>query len=257
MIVAGVDDAGRGSVLGPLVIAGVSLDERNVPKLVELGVKDSKLLSPKRRAQLYREIRKFASVVVHEKIEPQSIDETVFNGEKLFRLNYLEARFMARVLFRLKHFDLAFIDCCDTNQSRFGDLVANLLLEQLFFSNNGRGKTKQQSESPFKLGAENPLRAKIRSEHHADRNYPVVSAASIVAKVTRDAAIKRLHKKHGKFGSGYPSDEETVTFLKSFVERAEALPAFTRLSWATVARLYGYGREKMQSRIDDHETPAL
>ncbi|MHB8566560.1 MAG: ribonuclease HII [Nitrososphaerales archaeon] len=242
LLLAGVDDAGRGSVLGPLVIAGVSIEESKVHKLVELGVKDSKLLSPKRRSILYKEIKKVASIVAYERIEPGAIDSVVLNGEKLYRLNYLEAKFMARVLLKLK-FDLAYVDCCDTNQSRFGDLIADLLVEQRVYST-------RKKRSAFKLGERNPIREKIRSEHHADRNYPVVSAASIIAKVTRDRAITRLHRKHGTFGSGYPADPETLAFLKKFIANSKTLPSFTRLSWATVTRLYG--RPSLPKIDDDY-----
>lgn len=224
MIVAGVDEAGRGSVLGPLVIAGVSIDEAMIPKLKRLGVKDSKLLPPDKRESLYKEIKKISKAVVYEKIQPPAIDRVVFNGQKLFRLNYLEAKVMAKVLSKLR-FDLAYVDCCDTNQERFGYLISDMIAEKL-----GR---------KFTVGEKNPLSEKIKSEHHADRNHPIVSAASIIAKVTRDSAIKRLHKKHGKFGSGYPSDPDTISYLKQSFETAKEFPAFTRMSWLTVRRMQG------------------
>jgi ribonuclease HII len=228
LIVAGVDEAGRGSVLGPLVIAGVSIDESVIPNLKKLGVKDSKLLSPKKRQSLYREIKKISTTVVHEKIQPSAIDRVVFNGQRLFRLNYLEAKVMASVLSKL-NFDLAYVDCCDTNQKRFGYLVSDLIAEKL-------GKK-------FAVGEKNPLFEKIVSEHHADRNYPVVAAASIIAKVTRDSAIKRLHEKHGKIGSGYPSDPSTVSYLRRSFETHECFPTFTRMSWLTVRRMQGLDLE--------------
>jgi ribonuclease HII len=222
VIIAGVDDAGRGSVLGPLVIAGISVEESKIPELEEIGVKDSKLLTPQKRQQLYRKIKKIARGVYYEKIEPSEIDKVVFNGQKLFRLNYLEARMMSSVLHRLK-FDMAYVDCCDTNQTRFGELISDLISER-------DGKS-------FTVGEKNPLCERIKSEHHADRNYPVVSAASIVAKVTRDSFVKRLHKKHGAFGSGYPSDPNTMSYLREFYEASKSFPSITRLSWLTVRRM--------------------
>ncbi len=227
-------------MLGPLVIAGISIEEEKIPELIKLGVKDSKLLTPKKRALLFREIKKLASAVNYEKIQPHSIDEVVLRGERLFRLNYLEARHMARVLARLD-FECAYVDCCDTNQSRFGMLIADLLLEERSktASKRKKGTSKSGKIGAFsiKLGEENPLKQKIRSEHHADRNYPVVSAASIVAKVIRDTAIKRLYALHGPFGSGYPSDPQTVQFLRHFIASSKNLPPFTRLSWATIERI--------------------
>ncbi|MHB1868233.1 MAG: ribonuclease HII [Nitrososphaerales archaeon] len=228
MIIAGVDEAGRGSALGPLVIAGVSIDEEMMPKLKRLGVKDSKLLPPEKRESLYKEIKKIAAAVVYEKIQPPAIDRVVFNGQKLFRLNYLEAKVMAKVLSKL-HFDLAYVDCCDTNQERFGYLISDMIAEKL-----GR---------KFTVGEKNPLSKKIKSEHHADRNHLIVSAASIVAKVTRDSIITRLHKKHGKFGSGYPSDPDTISYLKQSFESTKEFPSFTRMSWLTVRRMQGLDTE--------------
>src|SRR5579872_3067372 len=89
-IIAGVDEAGRGSVLGPLVVAGVAIEESKVPALSKLGVKDSKLLTPARRTKLYKEIRKLSSMVSWELIEPSQIDKVVFKGVPLLRLNRLE-----------------------------------------------------------------------------------------------------------------------------------------------------------------------
>jgi ribonuclease HII len=120
-------------------------------------------------------------------------------------------------------FDKAFVDCCDTNQIRFGHLICDLISER-------DGKS-------FTVGEKNPLFDRIKSEHHADRNYPIVSAASIVAKVTRDSFVKRLHKKHGMFGSGYPSDPDTISYLKNIYESSKEFPAITRLSWLTVRRM--------------------
>lgn len=210
--------------MGPLVIAGVSVEESKVPKLIELGVKDSKLLAPQKRSKLYGEIKKLADGVVYERIEPAAIDKVVLTGQKLYRLNYLEAKHMARVLLKLKY-DAAYIDCCDTNQKRFAHQISEIMAQI-------KGKT-------FKLGEKNPYLACLRSEHHADRNYPVVSAASIIAKVTRDASISRLHKAHGKFGSGYPSDPETITFLEKIYRSSRGFPPITRQSWATIRRMRG------------------
>jgi ribonuclease HII len=229
LILAGVDEAGRGSVLGPLIVAGVSIEDSKIPELVRLGVKDSKLLLPQRRRHLFRKIKELASEVTYEKILPKEIDKVVFHGERLYRLNYLEAKTMSSILFKLR-FDRAFVDCCDTNQARFGQLISDLVAER-----EGRS---------FTVGERNPLFDKIVSEHHADRNYPVVSAASIIAKVTRDSYVKRLRRKHGEFGSGYPSDPDTVSYLKKIYETSSQFPSITRLSWITIRRLKGLVAEE-------------
>lgn len=194
-----MDDAGRGSMLGPLVIAGVSLDKKNLRKLVALGVKDSKKLSPKKRQELYKSIIKLADNYHVAKISPRSIDASV----KMHRLNGLEAKYMAKVVSKLDP-DTSYVDSCDVNPARFGREISKLSDKH-----------------------------KIRSYHHADSKFVIVSAASIIAKVTRDKAIEKLQKTHN-FGSGYPSDSKSVKFVARYYKNNKSLPSFVRKSWKPV-----------------------
>jgi ribonuclease HII len=141
------------------------------------------------------------------RLSPGKIDEIVFNGKKLHRLNWLEALTMAKVIEALKP-DVAYVDASDVLEERFKQQILDCL----------------------------PLKIKIVSEHKADRNYPIVSAASIIAKVERDREIARLASVHGDFGSGYPSDPRTVSFLQHCLEGAEEYPEFVRKSWKTAQR---------------------
>lgn len=206
--IAGVDDAGRGCILGPLVIAGVLVDEEVIPTLVEAGVKDSKLLVPNRRAELSKIIRKMAERVKVYAVPPSQIDKYVTHGKKFRRLNYLEAITMGKVV---KHLDaqVFYIDASDVNPDRFRlDVIRS------------SGK-----------------RARVLSAHHADSLYPVVSAASIIAKVWRDRVIDRLRKVYGNIGSGYPSDPKTIEFLRQWVRSRGTYPNFGRRSWKTWLRI--------------------
>ncbi len=202
MLVAGVDDAGRGSVIGPLVIAGVVLHEEDLPRLVQMGAKDSKLLSSHRREVLYEEIKKTVEKYDVIKLSPAEIDDIVNNGKKLHKLNWLEARTMAQILEVLKP-DKAYVDASDVLEARFKQQI----LENMSFQ------------------------VAMICEHKADRNYPVVGAASIVAKVERDHEIAEIANIHGFFGSGYPSDPRTISFLEECVGKGE-YPNFVRRSWA-------------------------
>jgi len=202
MLVAGVDDAGRGSVIGPLVIAGVLVESEDLPKLVQLGVKDSKLLSPNRREALAVEIKRIAKKHVVVKLSPTEIDKVVEKGRKLHRLNWLEARAMARVIELLRP-DVVYVDASDVLEERFKQQILEFL--------------------PFKV--------EIISEHKADRKYPVVSAASIIAKVERDREIAELKVKYGDFGCGYPTDPKTMEFLRRCLEIFKEYPDFVRKSW--------------------------
>src|SRR5512135_833330 len=98
MLVAGVDEAGRGCVIGPLVVAGICLAAENLPQLAALGVKDSKLLTPKKREELYPEILKLT--VSHQiiKVPPAQIDKVVRSERRLHKLNRLEAQTMAKII---------------------------------------------------------------------------------------------------------------------------------------------------------------
>ncbi len=202
MLVAGVDDAGRGSVIGPLVIAGILIDSEDVPKLVQLGVKDSKLLSPSRREALAVDIKRIARKHAVVKLSPAEIDKVVEKGRKLRRLNWLEAQAMAKVI-KLLRPDVAYVDASDVLEERFKQQILEFL--------------------PFKV--------EIVSEHKADRKYPVVSAASIIAKVERDREIAELKAKYGDFGCGYPTDPKTIEFLHRCLETFKEYPEFVRRSW--------------------------
>jgi len=208
LLSAGIDDAGRGAILGPLVIAGVLIKEEELPKLTALNVKDSKLLSPRRRELLDQEIRRIAVEHHIVKFSPAEIDEIVDHGRKLHKLNWLEACGMAGVILNLKP-DIAFVDASDVVPERFKEHI----LERI------------------------PFNVRIVSEHKADRNYPIVSAASIIAKVNRDAAIAQLRLEYGDLGSGYVSDEKTMNFLENWMRRYASLPDFVRKSWKPAKKL--------------------
>jgi len=202
MLVAGVDDAGRGSVIGSLVIAGVLMKDTDLPKLVQLGVKDSKLLSPRRRETLAPAIERIVLKCRVTKLKPKDIDKVVQTGRKLHKLNRLEAQAMAKII-QLLTPDVAYVDASDVLEERFEQHISELL----------------------------PAKVKIVSKHKADRKYPIVSAASIIAKVERDKEIAELKEKYGDFGSGYPSDPKTISFLRQCLQKSENYPDFVRKSW--------------------------
>ena len=196
MQICGVDDAGRGSMLGPLVIAGISIDKSKIRKLSKLGVKDSKKLTSKSREELFKKIILLVDDYHIVKIPTRSIDSSV----KKHNLNQLEAKYMAKVISKLNP-QTSFVDSCDVNPKRFGNEISKLTGNK-----------------------------KIRSYHHADSKFVVVSAASILAKVTRDKAITRLKKTH-EVGSGYPSDKKTIEFVKKYYQNHKTVPNFVRKSW--------------------------
>ncbi|MGQ0795238.1 MAG: ribonuclease HII [Nitrosopumilaceae archaeon] len=202
MIICGVDDAGRGSVLGPLVIAGVSIERSKIKHLSSIGVRDSKQLSPSKRENLYKKIIYLVDDYYVARISPRLIDKSVRKNQ----LNNLEAQYMAKVISKLKP-SSSYVDSCDVNPVRFGKKISKL-------AQSGR----------------------IYSKHHADSKFVVVSAASIVAKVNRDKEIEKLRQKHD-LGSGYPSDSKTMQFVRNWITIHGTAPQFVRTSWKPVRLL--------------------
>jgi ribonuclease HII len=205
-----VDEAGKGSVLGPMVIAAVGVSSENV--FAEVEVADSKLLSPKVRERLYITIRKRFRVAT-VRIDAHEIDE-IRTG---MTMNACVARAHAQAIDKLSP-AIAYVDACDVNAFRYADMVKSHLEK----------------------------RCEIVSEHNADRTFKVVSAASIVAKVTRDRAITVLSKKYGEIGSGYPSDPVTIAFLSAYIDEYKCPPPIARKSWKTIISLVG---KKQQSQL--------
>ncbi|MED5542685.1 MAG: ribonuclease HII [Thermoproteota archaeon] len=204
MQICGVDDAGRGSMIGPLVIAGIRIEKKNISKLRKLGVRDSKKLSSKKRDLLYKEILKIVDSYHVIRISPRTIDKYVFEHN----LNHLEAKKMAEVISNLNP-DISYVDSCDVNAARFGREISDL-------SN----------------------KSKVKSYHYADSRFVVVSAASIIAKVSRDRSIMRLNKT-SNLGSGYPSDKKSVNYVKKIVSSKKPLPTSVRKSWKPVQKILG------------------
>ena len=213
MNIVGIDEAGRGPVLGPLVMCGISISESHIRKLVNIGVKDSKLLLPKKREELYAKLQQIVEGVHIVIIEPREIDAALFRND--FNLNMLEAVKTAEIIQHLRP-DRAVVDCPSPNIKSY------------------------QQELRSYVGE---LPVEIIAAHHADVDFPVVSAASIIAKVTRDAIIEDLKKLHAiDFGSGYLTDPKTCIFLEEQWDNP-AYASLFRKSWQPWKRIkYSQGQ---------------
>ena len=198
----GVDEAGKGAVLGPMVVAAVGHIEEEI---AIPGVKDSKQLSPEKRDSLYGEILQgFATAT--RIIPATEIDRL----RKSMTMNTILARLHAEVIVELSP-DVAYVDACDVIEERYGHAVSNFLGEE--------------------------CRCRVVARHHADESVVLVSAASIVAKVVRDREIDILRGRYGEIGSGYPSDPLTIAYLAGEIERNGRPPDIARRSWKTVHAL--------------------
>lgn len=216
-VILGIDEAGRGPVIGPMVIAGVSMGEKDIGKLKKLGVKDSKLLSPKQREDMFDKIISTAKEYKVIIIQPEEIDSAL-RSESL-NLNWLEAIKSTEIINFLNP-EKAIIDCPSNNITAY----KNFLKKHL------KNKTE------------------LIVEHKADFKYAVVSAASIIAKVTRDNEIKKIQKKIKEpIGSGYPSDPITITFLE---KNYNNYPEIFRKEWASWKKL---NKKKKQKNLKDFQ----
>jgi ribonuclease HII len=205
--IAGVDEAGRGPMIGPMVICGILVDSDRLHELVEIGAKDSKTLTHKRRLVLKEQIEKITTKIEIRIVSAADIDRL----RRRTTLNEIEVTEFSSIAKALNPKEI-YLDAADVIAERFGSKIGELS----GIASKG---------------------AKIVSEHKADAKYPIVSAASIIAKVERDQVIEKYHKKHGDFGSGYPNDPKTIKFVRNLVRDGKKLPPIIRKSWESVRRI--------------------
>ena len=218
MFKLGIDDAGRGPVIGPMILAGCLIDEKTEAELKKLGVKDSKQLTPKRREFLVDLIRKKAEAFETVIISASEIDRLNKKGVKL---NEVEAFASARIINKInkgyKKIKVV-LDCPSTSIVKWQDFL----------------KTKIKNLSNLEISC----------EHKADKNHIAVSAASILAKSIREKEMFKLKEIYGKeIGSGYPSDPKTKKFLKKNVKKYNEKGIF-RKSWSTLKMAAGNVSQK-------------
>jgi len=225
IIIAGGDEAGRGAVLGPLVVSLVSINEGKAKKLSEIGVRDSKMLSRKRREFLFDDIYSLAEDVRTYAITPEEINNAMRSN---ISINELEAIHFARLIDESEaNPKKIYLDSPDVIPEKFGIRVS-LISKKPLKVNGVRRREKERSSNAAKAVA------KVIAEHKADVKYPVVSAASIIAKVTRDRAIEELEESLGfELGSGYPSDKTTVDMIRRNLDN-ERLLRHVRAEWKTL-----------------------
>ncbi|MEA3485552.1 MAG: ribonuclease HII [Candidatus Aerophobetes bacterium] len=202
VLVMGIDEAGRGPVIGPMIICGVVVKESNILELTKKGVRDSKSLSSHHREELKKEIEFLCDGYELVNISPQQIDEEGMNDLELRSAVGLIKRFLPQEVF---------LDAPTRNCRLYEKRIRDFL----------------PSGTKIKLVVEN----------FADKNYPIVGAASILAKVERDRRIRELEGVYGSLGSGYPSDEKTIEFLRGYLRRGVGFPPIVRRRWKTIKRV--------------------
>jgi len=215
--ILGIDEAGRGSVIGPMFLAGVLIDKKHENKLRKIGVRDSKLLTPLQRKSLYSRIKKIAKDYVSLKVSAKEIDEL----RKISNLNKIEAEKMAQIIKTMKA-DIAYVDAPQVSTEKFKRILLAL--------------AKNNTE--------------IIAENYADLKFPVCSAASIIAKFERDREVEKIKKIVGfDFGVGYSHDPRSIEFVKKCLKEKKFLE-FIRHSWVTVNNIIS---EKEQKTLKEYK----
>ncbi|MBI5159722.1 ribonuclease HII [Candidatus Micrarchaeota archaeon] len=205
MLIAGIDEAGKGCVFGPLVIGIAIVDEVRARVLADIGVRDSKVLSHKSREEKSGKLRKALDGFVLLKITAKDLSEQM---RRKISLNDIEAKKIGEALHAVKA-GVVYVDAVDVDEKRYEERIRK----------HYAGK------------------ARLVCEHKADVKYPIVSAASILAKVERDDELHKIKKELGEdFGSGYSSDERTIEFLRKNLDNEKVLK-YVRTEWATLDRL--------------------
>ncbi|MCD6575733.1 MAG: ribonuclease HII [Nanoarchaeota archaeon] len=213
--VLGIDEAGKGPVVGPLVIAGALFKKSDLKKLKKIGVKDSKLIPPQKREELLEEIKKIALRHMIIKVNPIEIDQRFSVSTNL---NQLEAIKFAEIINELKP-DVAVIDTPTVNTKGFENYLRRFLEHE----------------------------CELKCENYADKNHVEVGAASIIAKVERDKEIKSIEEKIGEeIGAGYPSDPTTIKFVEKAFKTKKWLEHI-RKTWFTFQRIKEENEQKKLS----------
>ena len=218
MLILGIDDAGRGPLIGPMILAGVLMTKQQELKIKKAGAKDSKLLVHSIRVSL-------SNLIINNSISHKILSSSPEEIDSSENLNTLEAKKSAEIINDLntkKDKILVIVDCPSTNISAW----KRTLLSFVAYKDN----------------------LEIKCEHKADYNYPAVSAASILAKVARESEVLKIKKKYGNIGSGYPSDPTTIKFLEENGKKLSGEGIF-RKSWATWKKLFP--ENKKQTTLQD------
>lgn len=210
MLILGIDDSGRGPVIGPMIMAGCLIDSELEEEFRKEGVKDSKKLTAIRREILAEIIKKKALAFRILIIHPREIDGRNNAGINLNRIEALKA---GEIINKINKADKALnkikviVDCPSPNAKKWRSTLLTYI--------------------------ENKTNLQIFCEHKADINHIACSAASIIAKSMREKEVRKIKRKIGKdFGSGYTSDPVTQKFLKDYAKKHKKDGIF-RETWST------------------------
>ncbi len=217
--ILGIDEAGRGPVIGSMYAGGFIAEEKEIEELEKIGVKDSKKLSDKKREEILDQLSQYGEIILKE-VEANEIDSL----RQVMSLNEIEIQAFAEIIKQTQP-NKIIIDLPEPDEQKFINKIKKELPERY-----------QDTE--------------IIAKHGADDDYPIVSAASIGAKSAREGHVQEIKEKYGyDLGSGYPHDEKTVNFLEEYIRQEGELPPETRMSWSSAQRIK---RENEQKSLGEY-----
>jgi ribonuclease HII len=218
MLILGIDDAGRGPVIGPMVLAGVLIEKPIEKEFLKLGIRDSKTLSPKKREQLAKKIKELSKATYEVVISVDEIDGKNNDGLNLNQREAVASSIIINKLNSKKENISVIIDCPSVNLESWKEYLEKFIIAGSNLS--------------------------LKCEHKADANHISVSAASILAKVRRDEEIKKIKEKLNiEFGSGYSSDPITRKFIYDNYDKFAGKGIF-RESWGTIKKHKSHKTQK-------------
>ncbi len=203
-IIAGIDEAGRGPLIGDMFMAMIVIEKDKISLLRDLGIRDSKKMSKNQREKLFPYIVLNSLVISVTRATPHQIDHE--------NLNSIELKMICRLI---------------KNTSRFYKI--NAIYIDAF---SDPEKLKNDINNICSIPKNNLI-----IKYKADSEFLVVSAASIIAKVLRDNHIALLKRVYGDFGSGYPSDYRTISWLIQYLRKHNEIPPIVRKSWQTINKI--------------------
>ena len=223
-IILGIDEAGRGPVMGPMVYACAYWKEEydeNIRKKFKFN--DSKALKPEEREKMFEQIKSHPNIIRYELIVLPSdyISKEMLKRQKV-SLNQI-SQDSAKSLIKTA------IDKKVNVRKIFVDTVGPAGSYQTLLKNSLEDRTIEVTVEP-----------------KADAKYECVSAASIVAKVTRDKNIEIIEKEDKDCGSGYPSDPKTKEWLKDNYDNIFGFGREVRFSWKTVENMFKENNNKCE-----------
>ena len=237
----GIDEAGRGPAIGPLVVCALGIPNSDTKLLASIGAVDSKQITRKKREEISERIyleaenRNWKIGIIVCKASRIDIERNKINLNKLEIELFKEAVYETGI--KEKN-GIVKADACDVNEQRFKERIR------------------------YALGAK-WKDWEIHARHKMDSEEIIVGAASILAKVRRDKEIEKISDLLNlDVGSGYPSDPKTKEAVKKLVN-SKTPNQYLRWSWATVKNAWNsthdlpipireeFGRTRIQSSLNE------